>query len=173
MSTYVPILDTQLDPDAPLTSTLMYQLRDNFLAAAESDATVPAVYQLGHTFLGTLTTTSGTTVTLSGLNLVKFKAIKFVLNGVGISSGSSPVSIGGAAAFSLTSNSDRAWGFVEIDLFNGTGFSAFSLNNSNPSGLTGNTNGLRTTLTTASTSVSAVTNGNPFAAGSIRVYGVQ
>jgi hypothetical protein len=35
MATYVPILDTQLDPDAPLTSTLMYQLRDNTLAIAE------------------------------------------------------------------------------------------------------------------------------------------
>jgi hypothetical protein len=35
MATYVPILDTQLDPDAPLTSQLMYQLRDNLLAVAE------------------------------------------------------------------------------------------------------------------------------------------
>lgn len=38
MATYVPILDTQLDPDAPLTSTLMYQLRDNTLAIAEGAA---------------------------------------------------------------------------------------------------------------------------------------
>jgi hypothetical protein len=35
MATYVPILDTQLDPDAPLTSQLMYQLRDNTIAIAE------------------------------------------------------------------------------------------------------------------------------------------
>jgi len=38
MATYVPILDTQLDPDAPLTSTLMYQMRDNTLAIAEGAA---------------------------------------------------------------------------------------------------------------------------------------
>ena len=172
MATYTTILDTQLDPDAPLTSLLMYQLRDNALAIAESDTTVPAAYQIGHRLLGTLTTTSGTTVTLSGLVLTPYRFLKCVINGVGVGASSSNVAIGGATVCSLPLSSDRAWGVAEIDLFNGTGFSAFSLNNSNPSGLTGNANSLRTTLTTASTSVS-VSSANAFGAGSIRVYGVQ
>jgi hypothetical protein len=172
MSTYVPILDTQLDPDAPLTSLLMYQLRDNALAIAESDTTVPAAYQIGHRLLGTLTTTSGTTVTLSGLVLTPYRFLKCVINGVGVGASSNNVNIGGATVFSLPISADRAWGTVEIDLFNGTGSSSTSLNNSNPGGLSGSIYGIRTSLTTASTSVS-VSSGNNFTAGSIRVYGVQ
>jgi hypothetical protein len=172
MATYVPILDTQLDPDAPLTSTLMYQLRDNALAIAESDTTVPAAYQIGHRLLGTLTTTSGTTVTLSGLVLTPYRFLKCIINGVGVGASSNNVSIGGATVFQLPTSSDRAWGTVDIDLFNGTGSSSTSLNNSNPNGQTGGVYGIRTSITTASTSVS-VASGNSFGAGSIRVYGVQ
>jgi hypothetical protein len=156
-----------------LTSLLMYQLRDNALAIAESDTTVPAAYQIGHRLLGTLTTTSGTTVTLSGLVLTPYRFLKCVFNGTGSNTASSGHSIGGAQVVSLPSNSDRAWGIVEIDLFNGTGFSAISLNNSSPFGALGAVYGIRTSLTTASTSVSATCISSSFAAGSIRVYGVQ
>ena len=172
MATYVPILDTQLDPDAPLTSLLMYQLRDNTLAIAESDTTVPAAYQIGHRLLGTLTTTSGSTVTLSGLVLTPYRFLKCVFNGTGSTSNTTAHSVGGAQVVSLPLAADRAWGVVEIDLFNGTGFSVMSINNTNPNGVAGAVFGLRTSLTTASTSVSAVSSGT-FGAGSIRVYGVQ
>lgn len=172
MSTYVPILDTQLDPDAPLTSSLMYQLRDNALAIAESDTTVPAAYQIGHRLLGTMTTTSGSTVTLSGLVLTPYRFLKCVFNGTGSTSSATAHNIGGAQVVSLPSPADRAWGVVEIDLFNGTGFAAMSINNANPGGAIGGVYGLRTSLTTASTAVSAVCSG-AFGAGSIRVYGVQ
>lgn len=172
MATYVPILDTQLDPDAPLTSTLMYQMRDNLIAIAESDTTVPADYQIGHRLLGTLTTTSGSTVTLSGLVLTPYRFLKCVFNGTGSNSNSTSHQIGGAVVVSLPLSSDRAWGVVEIDLFNGTGFSVMSINNANPNGVGGAVFGLRTSLTTASTSVSAVSSA-VFGAGSIRVYGVQ
>jgi hypothetical protein len=173
MATYVPILDTQLDPDAPLTSTLMYQLRDNTLAIAESDTTVPAAYQIGHRLLGTLTTTSGTTVTLSGLVLTPYRFLKCVFNGTGSGSNSTTHQIGGAVVVSLPLSSDRAWGVVEIDLFNGTGFAAMSINNANPGGAIGGVYGIRTSITTASTAVSAVCGGGSFGTGSIRVCGVQ
>jgi hypothetical protein len=173
MSTYVPILDTQLDPDAPLTSSLMYQLRDNALAIAESDTTVPAAYQIGHRLLGTLTTTSGTTVTLSGLVLTPYRFIQFVLNGVSYSGAGNPaIFIGGAAVAATVGSGDTSYGNVEVDLFNGTGFSVVSSVTANPGNADATARAIRTTITTASTSVS-VTCANTFDAGSIRVYGVQ
>lgn len=169
MATYVTILDTQLDPDAPLTSLLMYQMRDNFIAAAEGDTSVPLAVQLGHRLLGTLTTTSGTTVTLSGLDLTKFRFIKFVFNGVSFAgAGNQNFSIGGALAFQSTSSAGLVTGIAEIDLFNGKGAS-FGQETSQ----TGQSNSLSSTITNASTSVSVTTSPNAFDAGSIRVYGVQ
>lgn len=167
MATYTTILDTQLDPDAPLTSSLMYQLRDNALAIAESDTTVPAAYQIGHRLLGTLTTTSGTTVTLSGLVLTPYRFLRFVLNGVGFGVNSVNLLIGGAVILQLPTNSDRATGVVDVDLFNGKGFSVNALN-----AAANEARGISTSITTASTSVSA-SGSSSFGAGSIRVYGVQ
>lgn len=43
MATYDEILDTQLDPDAPITSSLGYQLRDNPIAIAEGAVGAPRV----------------------------------------------------------------------------------------------------------------------------------
>lgn len=60
MTIYNAVLDTQIDPDAPLTSVLMYQLRDNPLAIAEGDESVPAAYRIGHVSLGSITLTVST-----------------------------------------------------------------------------------------------------------------
>jgi hypothetical protein len=147
----------------------MYQLRDNFLSAAEGDTSVPLAVQLGHRLLGTLTTTSGTTVTLSGLDLTKFRFIKFVFNGVSFAgAGSQNFSIGGAVAFQLSASANTVTGIVEIDLFNGKGGSF-----GGETAVGGASNGMSSTITTASTSVSVTTTPNAFDAGSIRVYGVQ
>lgn len=43
MADYIAISDTQLDPDAPVTSQLMYQLRDNPIAIAEGDDGAPRI----------------------------------------------------------------------------------------------------------------------------------
>lgn len=43
MPSYVEILDTQLDPDAPITSGLGYQFRNNPIAMAEGDEPAPRV----------------------------------------------------------------------------------------------------------------------------------
>jgi hypothetical protein len=173
MATYVPILDTQLDPDAPLTSSLMYQMRDNTLAMAEGDTSVPLAAQLGHRVLGTLVTTSGTTVTLSSLDLTKFRFIKFVFNGVSYSGAGNPnVTIGGAAVYSSVGSGDTAYGNVEIDLVNGIGFSVISSVTVNPGNADATSKAVRTSIVNASTSVS-VACANAFDAGSIRVYGVQ
>lgn len=44
---YLEILDSELDPDAPVTSYLMYRLRDNALAVAEGDSSVPGLSDRG------------------------------------------------------------------------------------------------------------------------------
>lgn len=44
MADYIAILDSQIDPLAPVTSELMYQLRDNPLAIAESDFFAPGIH---------------------------------------------------------------------------------------------------------------------------------
>jgi hypothetical protein len=147
----------------------MYQLRDNFLSAAEGDTSVPLAVQLGHRLLGTLTTTSGTTVTLSGLDLTKFRFLKCVFNGVSFTgAGSQNFSIGGAVAFGATASSDLISGVVELDLFNGRGGS-FGGNTL----AAGQAYGMASTINTASTSISVSTSPNAFDAGSVRVYGVQ
>lgn len=43
MADYIPVVDSSVDPDAPLTSDLMYRLRDNPLAIAEGAAGAPKV----------------------------------------------------------------------------------------------------------------------------------
>jgi len=54
MTTYTEILDTQLDPDAPITSALGYQLRDNPVALSEGAEDAPKISPtaLGSLFLG-------------------------------------------------------------------------------------------------------------------------
>lgn len=43
MADYVPIPDSMVDPDAPLTSDLMYRVRDNPIAIAEGATGAPRV----------------------------------------------------------------------------------------------------------------------------------
>ena len=45
---YVPILDTQLDPDAPLTSQLAYQWRDNPIAMFQGLSGAPRLQGAAH-----------------------------------------------------------------------------------------------------------------------------
>jgi hypothetical protein len=169
MATYVPILDTQLDPDAPLTSQLMYQLRDNTLAIAESDTTVPAAYQIGHRLLGTLTAVGVSTVTLSGLNLNPFRYLKLVFDGVQFSgAGNQNYFVGGKVVYRSPSSGESAMGLIEINLSNGIGASSIS-NNAGGSPVP---EAFKCTLRNSSTSVSVSISGSTFS-GIIRIEGVQ
>ncbi len=75
MATYNAIIDTQLDPDSPLTSNLAFQFRDNPLAIAQADSSVPDSL-LPTVLLGTVSLASGTSVVLSGLSLAPYKFLK-------------------------------------------------------------------------------------------------
>lgn len=43
MADYIPVIDSSVDPDAPLTSDLMYRLRDNPIAISEGSVGAPKV----------------------------------------------------------------------------------------------------------------------------------
>jgi hypothetical protein len=138
------------------------------------------------TLLGTLTTTSGTTQTLSGLTLTNYKFLQISVNNVGYTTG-------GAATFRIASidityasyfdSLTSAYGILTIDLASGAaagaistgyiarGASNFMALNANQTGpLAGNLS----TLTTSTTSIAfTFSAGQTFANGTIKVYGVS
>jgi len=122
----------------------------------------------GMTLLGTLTTTSGTTQTLSGLTLTGYKALFFSFNAVSCT-GSGQITINGSYNVSayLGGAAETAIGTGWLDLSNGV--VAGSIASQSYPYVAGSV----TNVTTASTSISfnspATTT---FDAGSIKVYGV-
>jgi len=46
MTTYTTIPDSDIDPESPITSTLITRLRDNAIAIGERDSSVPAALLL-------------------------------------------------------------------------------------------------------------------------------
>lgn len=134
----------------------------------------------GATLLGTISTTSGTNPTLSGLTLTNYKQVLLVWQGVSHNSGTNiAVLVGTSTADDLevTNNVSAATtlrGVTFIDLAEGTFYSILV----NAGTSTSNTANLLYAgdmpITTASTSISiALSAAGSFDAGSIRVYGVS
>ncbi len=123
------------------------------------------------TLLGTITTTSGTSQTLSGLTLTPYKFLICSFNGVSLTSTGDitiTANTAGRLVASLSTSTTTINGLVTIDLATG-GFTAVTSDSASTgsrlatSGASG--------LTTASTSVTFL--GASFDAGSIRIYGVK
>jgi len=117
--------------------------------------------------LGTLTTTSGTSHTLSGLDLTSYKTVKLFWNGVSNSyggAGSGPYFLigGGQISNSLTATA-AAYFIVEIDL--GTGLAISYGPDASHHYATG--------YSTATTSITISVSSDTFDAGSVRVYGIK
>lgn len=122
-------------------------------------------------FLGTITTTSGSSQSLSSLTLTGYSFLRLVLNNVGPGGGTSSLSINGVVIGGGTGASARIGGNVDIDLTSGVMY--FSTGPySNSSSVTEGQGGGASGLTTASTSVTISTS-NTFSTGSIRVYGIR
>lgn len=169
MTSYTTIPDSSVDQDSAITQPLMTALRDNPVAIAENDASVPLNLR-STVFLGTLTTTSGATQTLSGLDLTSFNRLRLIINGVSLTI--SDFFYVGASnlvrSVALSSVGDVIHGLGDIDLVTGVG-SIMTSRNSNPQG---SANGCGASgITTASTSIVVTANSGAFDAGSIRVYG--
>ena len=138
----------------------------------------------GMTLLGTLTTTSGTTQTLSGLVLTNYKYLSISYNNVGYSSGTTAANLllntYNIARPSSTDASTSMYGFTTIDLSSGAAQSSIivgnvATNTTNTMTLNANTTlcGNLSAINTATTSLSYTwSSGNSFATGTIKVYGL-
>jgi hypothetical protein len=127
----------------------------------------------GVTLLGTITTTSGATQSLSGLTLTDYKSLKCYLNGVSLSSTTNSIRFDGqqCCESNSTDAARRAYGVLELDLASGIWGSMVGVGLS-PNG-SGSAYGGLSGYSTATTTITFTTSGGNFDAGSIAVYGVK
>lgn len=79
MADYNGILDTQLDPDAPITSELGYQLRDNPIAIAEGSSGAPLVEVAWHFLAGYAdATNTNADIDFGGIDISGYRALKII-----------------------------------------------------------------------------------------------
>jgi hypothetical protein len=177
MTSYVAIPNGDIDQDSPITQPLMTALRDNPIAIAEKDTSVPAALRLGYWLLGTINTTSGTSQTLSGLVLTDYTALVLEFRDVSSSSTLSNFSLrlnstGGPQISPNWSGTvtDGWFGIVTIMLGDGVFSSTIAVAAAFSSGAVwaGDCN-----ITNASTSITVALSNNNFSGGSILVYGVR
>lgn len=120
----------------------------------------------GMTKLGSIPTTSGTSQSLSSLNLTGYSFLRIVFKG--ISAGASGVfSVGSLALGSWNNNVNSLTGFMDIDLTTGN-----SIYVTNGAGAISNANSGTTGLSQASTVVT-LTSGTAFDAGAADVWGIK
>jgi hypothetical protein len=145
-------------------------LRDNPIAIAEKDPSVPIGLRLGPTLLGTIATTSGSSQSLNSLDLSIYNFLRLTFVGVG-ETGSSQINLNGVQVYDLLGTGDTVRGFIDIDLSNGV-FAATLANAGVSDSGAANPRAGDTDITTASTSITISTPGT-FDGGSVRVYGIR
>ena len=136
----------------------------------------------GMTLLGTLTTTSGTSQTLSALTLTNYKFLQISVNNVGYSSGTTNAALAiNTYNFTrdLTSTVNQGYyGMLFIDLSSGAAVApmtqgSFTVTNSVIFSA-GDCYGNLSAINTSTTSLAFTFNtGNTFGTGTIKVYGVS
>lgn len=175
------ITTSQIDPTTLVTAseTIASNNNDTTIptsAAVKSYTDTALAGAASVTFLGTISTASGSTVTLSGLNLTSYKFLQCFLSSVSINNSTGGAVyitsfIGGRIVAQSGSSTRSLNGGIIVDLATGV----FSASSSHGGSLSdsfaiGGSSG----LTTASTSVSFIgAAGAGFNGGSIRVYGVK
>lgn len=167
MTTYTTIPNTDIDQDSPVTQPLMTALRDNPLAIAEADSSV-ALSLLPSVLLGTLTTTSGSTQSLTSLDLTPFKTVKAFFTGVSHLLDPQSYTFAGSTIATSVASAASNYGMVEIDLASGSGFSVFGAASAESQA-----RGVNSSLSTASTSIAFSLSGSTFDAGSVKIYGCK
>lgn len=162
---------TIASPDSNTNRTLTLPDADGALLTADSLPSGGMTYDL----LGTIATTSGSSVTLSGLDLTVYKQLQFILDGVsGTETTVSNILLNGFEVTRLTVNgvTNNATGFGLVDLASGIFFCSTGLIFSSGGSQADNGGGGQSGLSTASTSITFTTSAGTFDAGSISVYGV-
>jgi hypothetical protein len=175
MTTYTSISNTLVAVGAKPFASTIQALRDNPIAIGEADSSVPAGL-LPTVHLGTITTTSGSSQTLSGLDLTPYKFLRAVWDGVSHNAGgfNEQSFLFGGVFLATFQGAATARGFCEIDLSDGTIFSLLA-NAGNSTGNVGTAqvNAGTSSIVNASTSVTISVSGNSFDAGSVRIYGMK
>jgi len=169
MTTYTAISNTLVQVGAYPFATTIQALRDNTVALGENDATVPVAIRLPVQLLGTLTTTSGASQTLSSLVLTPYRFLRLVFVGVSSNFGAAEITVGGGIVTVMTATSNAWTGIVDVDLTDGS----YSANLAATSGGASSPRAGDCTLTTVSTSIVVSQSSGSFDAGAIRVYGVR
>ena len=169
MASYIAINNSEIDPDSPITADLMTKFRDNPLAVFTKDATVPASLRVGYNLLGRVATTSGSSLTLSGLDLSNSTFLVLTLEGVSSSVINANLLFGGVIVgqFFSTSATQTWTGMATVSLFNGI-TTGVSTNTAAGLSIVGNSG-----YTTASTSVTLSLSTGVFDAGAFAVYGIR
>ena len=126
------------------------------------------------TLLGTLATTSGTSVTLSGLTLTSYKQLIAIFKNVSAGA-TTQISVSSLNITDAVTGGSGIFGIFTLDLSTGvftTTSYALTVGATNSVGVTSPYAGVQSTITTSSTSVtfSAPTT---FDAGTITIYGVK
>lgn len=142
---------------------------------SNGDAAPSWVDSRGMTLLGTLTTTSGATQTLSGLDLTDYKTLIIYLNNVS-SSSTATIRLNSIVITQATgATGNSVWGECSVNLSVGT-FAAISSATVSSTGTlsnTGITNNGNCGVTSAATSLVFSPSAGSFDAGTITVYGVS
>jgi len=180
MPSYIAINNSEIDPDSPITADLLTKYRDNPLAVFTDDPSIPSnLKQTTYKLLGTLTTTSGNTQTLSGLDLTRYNSIFALFKEVsaGATGGSLRLGSTGGAAISaaLGSSANGFTGYFQTELSTGVAYSYISEKPSlsNLVAVTSMYAGIQGTITTTSTSISFAISSGSFDGGSIVIYGIK
>jgi hypothetical protein len=177
-------IQTQLDLKAPLASPALTGTPTAPTATAGTNTTQVATTAFAlansnsQTLLGTLTTTSGSTQTLSSLVLTTYSQLLFEFIGVSGTTTSFNIQIGAATVLQSSSSSTSFWGFVTVPLYTSavavplifigtSGLASATITNAG-----GDARLSQIGYTTATTSVS-LTCTTVFDAGSVRIYGVK
>lgn len=166
MTTFTTITSASLGVDKRITSPIMIALRDNPIAIGEAHSSV-ALNLLPTVLLGTMTTTSGASKSLTGLDLTPYKNLMFVFDGVS-STSTAAFTIGSALGTTGTTVASQGLdGIFHVNLATGIGAGA-----SQTPGSTAATAG-QTGYSTATTTVTVAPSGGTFDAGQIKVYGLK
>lgn len=172
MTTYTTISNALVAVGAKPFATTIQALRDNTLAIAEADASVAASL-LPTVLLGTLATTSGTSVTLSSLVLTPYKYLRVVFRAIQTNDAASNLRIAGDDCAAALGAGNRYHGTADIDLSDGSWSCTMGIAGSSTGSGAGSAYGGNSGYTTATTSVVFAIDIGNFSGGSILVYGCK
>lgn len=172
MTAYTIISNALVEVGAYPFATTVQALRDNVLAIAEKDTSVPSNLRLGDWLLGTLVTTSGASQTLSGLDLTNYSKLEFVAKGISHNSGTSQsFSIGGLIVVGSAAAAAVYYGRITVDLSTGR-ISGFWARDGDSATTIQNYQG-NTGYSNATTSVTVSVSGGAFDLGAIEIRGIR